>query len=78
MALKLIIDGVLRGSGAMIYFMIDTFSDLVLRVILAFIFSKFLGTTGIWISWPVGWSIATVMAIVFTPGAFGKSEALVS
>ena len=74
-ALKLIIDGVLRGSGAMKYFMIDTFSDLVLRVILAFIFSKFLGTTGIWLSWPVGWSIATIMAgIFYARGVWKKAQ----
>ena len=37
LALKLAADGVLRGAGAMVYFMITTFLDLILRVVLAFI-----------------------------------------
>lgn len=31
-ALKIVIDGILRGSGALRYFMISTFIDLVIRV----------------------------------------------
>ena len=34
---KLSADGVLRGAGAMVPFMISTFSDLILRVVLAFV-----------------------------------------
>ncbi|MCD7725740.1 MAG: MATE family efflux transporter [Clostridiales bacterium] len=64
-SIKLVADGVLRGAGAMGYFMVATFTDLILRVALAFIFSAWWGTTGIWMSWPVGWSVATVMSIVF-------------
>lgn len=64
-AMKLIIDGLLRGSEAMRYFMIDTFSDLVLRVVLAFMLSGVLDAAGIWMSWPIGWGAATAMAIVF-------------
>ena len=36
-SLKLMADGVLRGAGAMKSFMIATFTDLFLRVILAFL-----------------------------------------
>ena len=66
-SVKLIADGVLRGSGSMLYFMITTFSDLILRVILAFVFALgfSMGTTGIWISWPVGWAIAAILSVVF-------------
>lgn len=64
-SLKLIADGVLRGAGAMKEFMIATFSDLILRVVLAFIFSSFLGATGIWLSWPVGWIIGTAFSLGF-------------
>ena len=35
-SVKLMADGVLRGAGAMKQFMIATFLDLALRVILAF------------------------------------------
>ena len=63
---KLVSDGVLRGAGLMKKFMIATFTDLVLRVALAEILSRTaLGTTGIWISWPIGWTIAAALSIVF-------------
>ena len=64
-AMKLITDGVLRGGGAMKSFMIATFSDLILRVALGYILSVPFGTTGIWMSWPVGWTIGTIMSLVF-------------
>ena len=64
-SVKLVADGVLRGAEAMGYFMISTFTDLILRVILAFVFSAYWGATGIWMSWPVGWSVATVLSVVF-------------
>lgn len=64
-AAKLVSDGVLRGMGKMRQFMTATFTDLVLRVVLAFGLSKLWGVTGIWLSWPIGWSVATVMSIFF-------------
>lgn len=63
--LKLVTDGLLRGSGAMKWFMISTFTDLILRVALGYILSVPFGTTGIWMSWPVGWTIGTIMCLVF-------------
>lgn len=63
--LKVVCDGVLRGTGNMTYFMIATFADLVLRVILAFIFSHFFGAVGIWMSWPIGWLLAVFLSFVF-------------
>ncbi|MGN1329244.1 MAG: MATE family efflux transporter [Eubacterium sp.] len=64
-AIKIATDGLIRGAGAMECFMISTFTDLLLRVTLAFVFSKFFGSTGIWIAWPVGWSVATVISLTF-------------
>lgn len=64
-AAKLVTDGILRGSKMMGKFMIATFTDLTLRVILAFILSRFLDTTGIWISWPIGWCISTILSYIF-------------
>ena len=47
-------------------FMVATFTDLVLRVALAELLSRTaLGTTGIWISWPIGWAVSMVLSIVF-------------
>lgn len=62
---KLVADGVLRGAGAMNQFMIATFIDLILRVALAFIFSAQLGATGIWCAWPIGWTIAMILSVLF-------------
>ena len=42
-SIKIITDAVLRGSGDMMPFMISTFSDLILRVALAFVLSAMLG-----------------------------------
>ena len=65
-AAKLVSDGVLRGAGLMKQFMIATFTDLVLRVALAEILARTaLGATGIWISWPIGWTIAMMLSVVF-------------
>ena len=72
-SVKLIADGVLRGAGQMVPFMIGTFSDLILRVVLAFIFSKMFGSVGIWCAWPVGWLIGAVLSFAFYR-AFMKSD----
>ena len=62
---KLVADGVLRGAEMMNKFMIATFTDLVLRVVLAKALSIPFGTTGIWLAWPIGWSVATVLSVMF-------------
>lgn len=65
--IKIVCDGILRGGGAMAHFMITTFLDLVLRVILAYIFCGVLhmGYLGIWMSWPVGWTASSAVSLVF-------------
>ena len=63
---KLVSDGILRGASLMGCFMIATFTDLILRVVLAIVLSgTALGSTGIWCAWPVGWTIAAVLSIRF-------------
>lgn len=64
-SVKLIADGVLRGGSQMKQFMIATFSDLILRVSLAYIFSRFLGSIGIWCAWPVGWFVGALLSFTF-------------
>ena len=46
-------------------FMAATFTDLILRVVLAFFFSDLFGAIGIWCAWPIGWVIATAMSVSF-------------
>lgn len=62
---KLVADGILRGAGMMNQFMIGTFSDLILRVVLAIVLSRQFGSVGIWCAWPIGWTISTVLSILF-------------
>ncbi len=64
-AMKLSSDGVLRGAGLMKQFMFSTFTDLILRVVLALVLSKSLGAVGIWMAWPIGWGISTCMSVFF-------------
>lgn len=64
-AVKLVADGILRGAGLMKQFMIGTFTDLILRVVLAIVLSRYLGYVGIWCAWPVGWSVAMILSLVF-------------
>lgn len=64
-SVKITCDGVLRGVGVMKQFMASTFSDLLLRVCLAFFFSAEWGIVGVWCAWPVGWTIGTILSIVF-------------
>ncbi len=62
---KLVADSILRGSGMMNQFMGATFTDLIIRVICAKVLSIPFGTNGIWIAWPIGWTISIVLSIFF-------------
>ncbi len=65
-AAKLVSDGILRGAGLMGKFMLATSIDLILRVVLAEVLSTTsLTTTGIWLSWPIGWSVVSIVSIAF-------------
>ena len=64
-SLKLVADGVLRGAGMMRKFMIATFANLILRVVIAMTLSIPLESTGIWLAWPIGWVIAAIMSVIF-------------
>ena len=73
---KLVSDGILRGAGQMKPFMIATFTDLILRVVLAKVLSIPFGPLGIWCAWPIGWSISAVMSVYFyEKGPWKKAEA---
>ena len=72
---KLTADGILRGAGMMKKFMIATFTDLILRVVLAKVLSGMLGTVGIWLAWPIGWTVSMIMSIIFyRSGAWNKKK----
>ena len=74
-ASKLASDGVLRGAGLMKPFMIGTFTDLILRVVLAVLLSKTaLGSAGIWCAWPIGWIIAAALSLFFYHREFATAS----
>lgn len=63
---KLAADGILRGISAMGQFMAATFTDLILRVALAFLLSGWTkSAVGIWCAWPVGWTVAAAISVFF-------------
>lgn len=63
--LKFVTDAVLKSAGAMKYFMITTFTDLILRVIFSYLLAAFIGSAGVWIAWLVGWTAGTIIACYF-------------
>lgn len=72
-SIKLVTDGILRGAGMMKNFMISTFTDLILRVVLAAVLAGQFGYIGIWCAWPVGWIIGTLLSVMFyRNGPWGK------
>lgn len=64
-SLKLVADGILRGAGLMKQFMTGTFTDLILRVALAWLLAERFGPVGIWCAWPIGWTVAMVLSVAF-------------
>ena len=75
-SVKLVSDGVLRGCSLMVQFMVATFADLILRVALSVALSSTaLGSTGIWLSWPIGWCIGTGLSLAFCLRAIGRAKA---
>ena len=65
-SMKFVADGILRGAGMMGKFMMATFLDLILRVVLAILLSQTsLGETGIWCAWPIGWTVAAFLSLMF-------------
>ena len=75
-SIKLIADGVLRGAGAMVSFMIATLADLLLRVVLAFVLSNYFEATGIWYSWPIGWVVGVILSFGFYASGVWKKSAM--
>lgn len=65
LGIKLLSDGVLRGAGAMRSFMAATFSDLLIRVIIAYILVPKIGFDGFLWAWPIGWALSAAMSFWF-------------
>ncbi len=63
LGIKMPFDGVLKGSKDMIGFMLGTFSDLILRIVLSYALSVPFGYQGIFASWPIGWFVGCVVVV---------------
>lgn len=72
---KFVCDSVLRGAGAMRPFMVTTFSDLIIRVVLSIVLFYVVGNEhGIWLSWPIGWFLGSGLSVFFyKSGAWKKN-----
>lgn len=64
-SIKLMTDGIIRGSGAMAYFVLATVPDLILRIMFAHLLTPRFGSLGIWLAWPFGWFAATGLTVLF-------------
>lgn len=63
---KIVADGAVRGCGGNIGFAVSTFTDLILRVALVYVFvDASFGFSGVCWAWIIGWSLSTVLALVF-------------
>lgn len=75
MVTKVVCDGVLHGSASVLLFMTTTFVDLILRVVLAYVLPLYFSYTGIWMAWPIGWCISSVLSVGFyLSGKWKKSK----
>ncbi len=68
LCLKIPCDGVLKGSKDMRSFMIATFLDLIIRVLLSYILGNVLPDEyklyGIFLSWPLGWAVGMAISLL--------------
>lgn len=72
-AVKIPLDGILKGSTDMLGFTLGTSFDLVIRVIGAFVLGKLFGYEGIFFAWPLGWGVGmAVSVIMFFAGRWKK------
>lgn len=62
--IKIVTDGVLRGTGNINCYMISTSSDLVVRVLFSFVLTTLLSSyLGIFYAFPIGWVIGTAVSL---------------
>lgn len=65
LALKTVSDSVLRGAACMVAFMVTTFSDLLLRVVMSYVLAPGMGFAGICWSYPIGWVVGAAAALLY-------------
>lgn len=75
-AAKLNCDAILKGAGAVRYFVITTFTDLIIRVVLAYAFADTFGAERIWWCWPIGWVVSALLSVFFYASGNWKKHIL--
>ena len=74
---KIVSDGVVRGSGGNLGFTVSTFADLGLRVLFVYILTDAgMGFDGVCWAWAIGWSISMLIALGFLLLMFRKLNKL--
>ena len=51
-------------------FMFSTFTDLLLRTVLCYLFFRPASPRALWFSWPIGWTISTVISLLLLKKRF--------
>ncbi|OGO93233.1 MAG: MATE family efflux transporter [Clostridiales bacterium GWF2_38_85] len=76
-AVKIISDSLLRGSGNMKPFVIATFADLLMRVIFVYILSyAFKNSDILWAAWPIGWCVSMVLSLFYAVSQIKRMKRL--
>lgn len=75
--IKIITDGVLRGSGSLYLFMSITITDLIIRVVASYLLVPVIGFNGISIAFSLGWLVAAILAIIAYCAKGWKRKAMV-
>lgn len=74
-----IINGMLRGAGAVMFPMVSTLVALwVVRIPMAIWLSSFMGETGIWWAIPIGWGVGCVLSILYYMSGKWKNHSAVA
>lgn len=74
---KVITDGLLRGAGFMLAFMISTFTDLIVRVGISFALAHVMGFGAVCLSFPIGWIVGAFVGMGFYLSGKWKTKAKV-
>lgn len=57
-------NGVLRGSGDMSFFLLSSMTNLAVRLVGAYTLNRYLGSSAIWWSIPLGWLVGGMIAVI--------------
>lgn len=70
-------NGILRGSGAIMAFVLSSIGSLGIRVAVAFGFANMLSEMAVWISAPIGWVAAFIFAFAYYKTGKWKEKSLI-